>query len=531
MIEGPLSGATASDSASASDVTALELLTATHSGQIGALQLGFNGLGNSFYTKVLTDGFLGAKQDVIAAGDLTIDRTASLQTTLDAKAAGSELVTAQGTISTHTSEIASLGSTKQATLSNNGGAGIPLLNGVELRQVQAVAPLSAAILYDFGNPGAPNNNNLELSVDLSGKEDLITDGSLSIARTSGLQSAIDGKQPAITTATFAPSLTTFSTPVLCSTDVQVGDLTANAIYGTAVTQITSAISAQTALCVPNAYGATVNATSYAAKTGTWYESSTAFQWSTDLRIGGPGYIYSATSGVNVSATETVTYNFPAGYQGGTCYLNHSSWNTSAYFDVFVCLSTAPANDVFCCRVGDSNSMHNGAHGMNYDGVRVSCVASGYHSYDQVKIVARKGRIRVMGLAFSKEQDRPVTANSICHSDNIVGDPASLSDSRLKSNQVVVPTDNLTQIFSTIETKEYDLHRGADIDGTELPSERRVGFIANDVQAAIADSGWSNIVSSKMQNGEDYLTLDYGRLVVVLWGHVKALTARVAALEA
>ena len=74
-------------------------------------------------------------------------------------------------------------------------------------------------------------------------------------------------------------------------------------------------------------------------------------------------------------------------------------------------------------------------------------------------------------------------------------------------------------------------RGNDIDGTELPTERRVGFIADDVQAAIDGTGWSNIVSSKMKNNEDYLTLDYSRLVCVLWGHVKALTARVEALEA
>ena len=70
MIEGPLTGASAGDAASASDVTALEALTATHSGQIGALQTGFNGLGNSFYTKALTDGLLTAKQDVVGAGSL-----------------------------------------------------------------------------------------------------------------------------------------------------------------------------------------------------------------------------------------------------------------------------------------------------------------------------------------------------------------------------------------------------------------------------------------------------------------------------
>ena len=237
MIEGPLTGAADSDSASADDVIALAAVVttnttaislkaqaadlavattaiSTHSGEIGAIQTSINGLANSFYTKPLTDGLLSAKQDVIAAGGLSIDQVSSLQATLDAK---------------------------QAALSNNGGAGITLLNGVEIRQVQALAPLSAAILYDFGNPGAPNNNNLELSVDLSGKEDLITDGSLSIARTNGLQSAIDGKQANIATATFAPSLTTFSTPVSCNFDFGCVDLTCAAIYGGAVGQIAAAI--------------------------------------------------------------------------------------------------------------------------------------------------------------------------------------------------------------------------------------------------------------------------------------------------
>jgi len=137
----------------------------------------------------------------------------------------------------------------------------------------------------------------------------------------------------------------------------------------------------------------------------------------------------------------------------------------------------------------------------------------------------------MGLGFTKEIDKPVTANSLVHSDNIVGDPQSLSDTRLKHNQAIVPLTDLTSIFNAIEAKEYDLVKGTDVDGTELPTERRVGFIADDVQAAIDGSGWSNIVSSKMKNNEDYLTLDYSRLVCVLWGVVKGLSARVLTLEA
>ena len=80
----------------------------------------------------------------------------------------------------------------------------------------------------------------------------------------------------------------------------------------------------------------------------------------------------------------------------------------------------------------------------------------------------------------------MTPSSLLHSDNIVGDPASLSDTRLKHNQAIAPVTTLTSVFGCIETKEYDLVKtGTDVDGTELPNERRVGFIADEVKAAIA----------------------------------------------
>ena len=73
--------------------------------------------------------------------------------------------------------------------------------------------------------------------------------------------------------------------------------------------------------------------------------------------------------------------------------------------------------------------------------------------------------------------------------------------------------------------------GANLEGDPLPSERRVGFIADDVASAVSGEGWGNIVGSKPLNGDTYLTLDYSRLVCVLWGVVKGLEARVADLEA
>ena len=49
-----------------------------------------------------------------------------------------------------------------------------MLNGADVRQITTVAPLFAAIYYDFANPNDPNNDNIELSVNLSGKQDVIT---------------------------------------------------------------------------------------------------------------------------------------------------------------------------------------------------------------------------------------------------------------------------------------------------------------------------------------------------------------------
>jgi len=63
-------------------------------------------------------------------------------------------------------------------------------------------------------------------------------------------------------------------------------------------------------------------------------------------------------------------------------------------------------------------------------------------------------------------------------------------------------------------------------------QRRVGFIAQDVQAA-ASGDWACLLGSTPSDDpeETLLTLDYARLTTVLWGVVKELSARVAQLEA
>ena len=162
---------------------------------------------------------------------------------------------------------------------------------------------------------------------------------------------------------------------------------------------------------------------------------------------------------------------------------------------------------------------------------MDCISTGFVNCDQVIIKQRKGRIRIMGLAFSKEEKRPIAPIAVVHSDNVIGNPASLSDTRLKHNQTTVPTATMAAIIDAVDPMEYDLiSTGVDTEGNQLPSERRVGFIADDVKSALPTE-WSNIVGSKPVNDEEYLTLDYSRLVAVLWGVVKELRARVVALEA
>ena len=156
---------------------------------------------------------------------------------------------------------------------------------------------------------------------------------------------------------------------------------------------------------------------------------------------------------------------------------------------------------------------------------------GYANYDQIVIKQRKGRIRIMGIGVTadSQQVRPIAGMSQVHSDNVVGAPASLSDTRLKDNQEPVPLSTLVDIFNAVETRQYDFRGAMDMDGQPLPSERRVGFIADEVKAALP-ADWTNVVGSKHSGDQEYLTLDYSRMVSVLWGVVKQLSARVAVLE-
>ena len=108
-----------------------------------------------------------------------------------------------------------------------------------------------------------------------------------------------------------------------------------------------------------------------------------------------------------------------------------------------------------------------------------------------------------------------------HSDQVYGDPSSLSDGRLKTERTVVSGQQAQSALSQIEAYTYER---VDI------GERRLGLIADVVESACEQLGVDNVVSSKFYKDDQYKTLDYSRLVSLLIPAVNALAQRVEDLE-
>ena len=109
-----------------------------------------------------------------------------------------------------------------------------------------------------------------------------------------------------------------------------------------------------------------------------------------------------------------------------------------------------------------------------------------------------------------------------HSDNVYGDPGSLSDKRLKSEVTSVSGDQALSVLSQIHGCTYE---------REDLQQRRLGLIADEVEVAIEELAIDNVLGSRWHEGEEHKTLDYSRLVALLIPAVNTLTARVQELEA
>ena len=99
---------------------------------------------------------------------------------------------------------------------------------------------------------------------------------------------------------------------------------------------------------------------------------------------------------------------------------------------------------------------------------------------------------------------------------------STSDQSVKSD---VKDIDLSAIFDAVDCKSYVRTDKPDLD-------KRVGFIAQDIQKACTDNNLPNTFNADIpqDDGSTILGLDYSRLVTVLWSKCKQLEARLSAIE-
>ena len=159
---------------------------------------------------------------------------------------------------------------------------------------------------------------------------------------------------------------------------------------------------------------------------------------------------------------------------------------------------------------------------------VACICTGFTTATEIRIKGRKGSTKILGLGFTNEQ-RDVADNCWVHSDNILGDPASLSDARIKENVTGLDPSNCLNFCNTLQPSMY-----LRTDTNKI----RTGLVAQDVQAALQANSMPEcpVINSKLANldgendAEMLMTLSYERLVPMLLGAVKQLTTRITQLE-
>ena len=100
----------------------------------------------------------------------------------------------------------------------------------------------------------------------------------------------------------------------------------------------------------------------------------------------------------------------------------------------------------------------------------------------------------------------------------------LSDSSIKQSTANASLDTIQSVFDAVEVKTYER--------TDIPGQSRIGFLANDVVAALDETGFDNITQMTYDTGNPLWGLDYARLgSTILWGALKNTNARLAQVEA
>ena len=103
-----------------------------------------------------------------------------------------------------------------------------------------------------------------------------------------------------------------------------------------------------------------------------------------------------------------------------------------------------------------------------------CVCTGFPTAEKIIFRPMRGTCMLMGLGF-KTEDRDI-AHAFVHSDNITGNPSSLSDERIKEN---VSSRESAKCLSFCNALNPSIYLQT------LANEVRTGLIAQEVEAALA----------------------------------------------
>jgi len=150
-------------------------------------------------TNIITE--IGTKQDMIEDGDLTIEKTAGLQTALDNKYddTGGSIsgdVQVSGDLTIGGVNVITEKGTKQDTI-EDGDLTIEKTSGLQTALDNKYDDTGGSISGDVQVSGNLTIGGVNVITEIGTKQDTIEDGDLTIAKTAGLQTALDDKQEII----------------------------------------------------------------------------------------------------------------------------------------------------------------------------------------------------------------------------------------------------------------------------------------------------------------------------------------------
>ena len=214
---------------------------------------------------------------------------------------------------------------------------------------------------------------------------------------------------------------------------------------------------------------------------------------------------------------------------GTCYIQYEPNSTSSgYCDCYVELSDGSqlfVNRITQARNGAISGYYSGGTLVQWPNSLV-CVCTGFTTAVKIWFKPQKGLMSLNGIGW-KTEDRDIYDASWVHSDNIVGNPSSLSDERIKDNVSHLDPSNCLNFCNAINPSIYL---------QTLANEVRTGLIAQEVQSDLTSHSFptDQILDTKMTSvvgqSEELLALMYERFVPHLLAAVKALTLRIEELE-